>query len=117
MLHLLDQIGQTVIVGMTDFASKNAETVRQSKLLVEDTLQKVAPAVYKGAVIATADMTSHKAMAEKLGLTHMKAPFLYSFNMKSRMPIIYSGDLDEDSIRVWAQDIIKKAMYGEEVDE
>ena len=84
---------------------------------MEDTLQKVAPAVYKGAVIATADMTSHSAMAEKLGLTHMQAPFLYSFNMKSRMPILHTGDLGEDSIRVWAQDIIKKAMYGEEEDE
>lgn len=38
VLHLLDQIGQTVIVGMTDFASSNPETVRQSKILVEDTL-------------------------------------------------------------------------------
>mgnify|MGYP000897520088 CR=1 FL=1 len=56
--RLLEMVGQQVLVGLTNFNSKDVKVRDQSKELVEKTLEAIAPTLYRGMCIATAEYAS-----------------------------------------------------------
>lgn len=67
--RLLELVGQTVLVGVTDFNSKNKKIADESKELVDKTLHALAPALFQGMMVATVEHTRVSHVMEQLGIT------------------------------------------------
>ena len=62
-------VGQQVLVGVTGLNSKNARIASESKDLVDKTLHALAPALYRGMMVATVDHVQVKHVLQQLGLS------------------------------------------------
>ena len=97
------------MIALTDFGSSDPNIKQASKDLVETTLERIAPTLYRGVSLAYADISSHSNMMNKIGLTKDKLPAIYTIMQESGNMLVYNDEMTEDGIRVWAQDIIKGA--------
>ena len=66
--RLLEMVGQQVLVGVTNLNSKNTNTREASKELVERTLEGIAPTLYRGMCIATAEFSKAPGFIKQMGI-------------------------------------------------
>ena len=93
---------------MTNLNSKDAKIRDQSKELVERTLESIAPTLYRGMCIATAEYSNAPSFFRNLGIRESDAPLIYVTDTLTNTPMMYDGELEPDAIRLWAQDLLKK---------
>lgn len=105
--RLIEQVGQQVIVGVTSLQSKDPKIRSQSKELVERTLDEIAPGLYRGMTVATVDYSKAETFLNRLGLQEEDMPVIYVTDAVTDKVITYQGELDANSIRAWAIDILK----------
>ena len=58
-----------MVIALTDFGSSDPNIKQASKDLVETTLERIAPSLYRGVSLAYADVSSHSNMMNKLGVS------------------------------------------------
>ena len=66
--RLLEMVGQQVLVGVTNLNSKNGKIRDASKELVERTLEGIAPTLYGGMCIATAEFSNAPGFIKQMGI-------------------------------------------------
>ena len=74
---------------------------------MEKTLEAIAPTLYRGMCIATADFSTNPSFLNNLGIMESNLPLIYVTDTFSNVPLFYRGELEQDAIRAWAQDVIK----------
>ena len=92
--RLLEMVGQQVLVGVTNLNSNDASVRDQSKELVEKTLEAIAPTLYRGMAIATADYQSNPNFLNNMGITENNLPLIYVTDSFSNANIYYKGELE-----------------------
>ena len=92
--RLLEMVGQQVLVGVTNLNSNDASVRNQSKELVEKTLEAIAPTLYRGMAIATADYQSNPNFLNNMGITENNLPLIYVADSFSNANIYYKGELE-----------------------
>lgn len=106
---LLELVGQQVIVGVTSIGSKIEKVRVESHRLIERTLPELAPALYRGMTIATADYSKAKPVIDMMNLSEKHLPLIYATDTLNQIPYLYKGELELHPIMSWAQDIVKSS--------
>ena len=76
---------------------------RESKELVEKTLPGIAPTLFRAFNVATVDYENAPSIVKnEMGLKEHQMPIIYIDQMLTNHPILYTGKLKENAIRVWA---------------
>lgn len=58
-------------------------------------------------MVASVEYSYVHHVMEQLGLTEEDLPFIYVSDTETQRPIRYRGQLEENEVRKWAQDILK----------